>query len=50
MRRGLGKEDKEGDPEALGGILSLSEFLASLIVKSYFAQRQFYILDDVGKA
>ena len=50
MRKGLDKEDNEGDPEALGVSLPLSNFLASLIVKSYFSQKQFYILDDVRKS
>ena len=49
VRKGLDKEDNEGDPEALGVSLSLSNCLASLIVKSYFSQKQFSILDDVRK-
>lgn len=44
VRKGLDKEDNEGNSEVLGVILSLPNFLALLIVKSYFSQRQFYIL------
>lgn len=34
--RGGDKEDKEGDPEALGGILSLSDFFGFVNCKILF--------------